>query len=61
MAEGISLCRLFEMRLGERRQTLLAAGRPAHLTWGAEVVDFLTDRVILKHSHCPFYTGNEEP
>ena len=39
------ISRLFEMRLAERRQALLAAPQPADLTWDAGVVRFLTDRV----------------
>lgn len=36
---------LFNMRLRDRRRTLLAEKQAANLTWTPDVVQFLTDRV----------------
>ena len=43
-------CRLFDMRLRERREALLAAPTPANLSWDAGVIQFLTDRVSHPHT-----------
>ena len=48
------LCQLFAMHLAQRAETELAVRQLGGLSWGEEVVDFLTDKVRrgLTHGSC---------